>query len=207
MTARAHPEAGFTLAETLVALFILAIVSSAGAALLIGASSTSQQIREQEEAARALDVAQSLIRQDIGAMSTRGIRPADGFSPAGNLFGEASRGDAPFLRFVRSGWLNPGLIEPRSNFQAVEYALRNGNLVRDASLRPDATNGTPVSSRVLLEGVDRVELSFVRGGQRSDFWQGDAGQSLNTLPDMIEMIIIFENETRLTIAALSGGRI
>ena len=34
-------QAGFTLAETLVALFILAIVSSAGAALLIGATTTT----------------------------------------------------------------------------------------------------------------------------------------------------------------------
>jgi len=109
-------QAGFTLAETLVALLILAIVSSAGAALLIGATSTSQDIREQEAEARTLDLAQSLIRQDIAAMSTRGIRPADGFTPAGNLFGEAPRGEEPFLRFVRSGWLNPGLIEPRSNF-------------------------------------------------------------------------------------------
>ncbi len=206
MIPRVNPQSGFTLAETLVALFILAMVSSAGAALLISATSTTQQIREQEAAARKLDVAQSLIRQDIGAMSTRGVRPADGFSPAGNLFGEASRGDAPFLRFVRSGWLNPGLIEPRSNYQAVEYSLRNGNLVREASLRPDATNGTPVSSRILLEGVERVELGFVRGGQRSDFWQGDAGQSLSVLPDMIELLIIFQDETRLTIAALSGGR-
>ena len=207
MMSRPDPQSGFTLAETLVALFILAMVSSAGAALLIGATSTSQQIREQETAVRALDVAQSLIRQDIGSMSTRGVRPADGFSPAGNLFGEASRGEAPFLRFVRTGWLNPGLIEPRSSFQSVEYSVRNGNLIREASLRPDATNGTPVSSRVLLEGVERVELGFVRVDQRSDFWQGDAGQSLNVLPDMIEIIVIFQDETRLTIAALSGGRV
>ena len=174
---RAPSQAGFTLAETLVALFILAIVSAAGAALLIGATTTSQQIREQEAAARQLDIAQSLIRQDIASMSSRAIRPADGFSPAGNLFGEAPRGEEAFLRFVRNGWLNPGLIVPRSNYQAVRYYLRNGTLVREASLRPDATVGTPVSSKILLENVRAIELGFYRGDQKSEFWRGDAVRS------------------------------
>lgn len=207
MTRSSCPQAGFTLAETMVALFILAIVSSAGAALLIGATSTSQQIRDQEQITRQLDVAQRLIRQDIAELSTRAIRPADGFSPAGNLFGDTPRGEEPFLRFVRSGWLNPGYIEPRSGFQSVQYVLREGRLIREASLRADATPGTPVSSRVLLDNVRTVELGFVRGGQRSEFWRGDAGHALEVLPDLIEMSIVFENDTRLTLTALTGGRI
>lgn len=207
MTRPSCPQAGFTLAETLVALFILALASSAGAALLMGATTTSQQVKAQEAAARQLDVAQSLIRKDIAALSRRAIRPADGFSPAGNLFGETPRGDEPFLQFVRNGWLNPGLIEARSNFQAVRYLLRDGEIVREASLRPDATLGTPVSSKVLLENVETVELEFQRGGQRSDFWRGDAGQSLGALPDLIELTFVFENGTRLTVAAICGGRV
>lgn len=206
MTAPVRNQAGFTLAETLVALFVLALVSSAGAALLMGATTTSQQIKEQEASARQLDVAQSLIRKDIAALSRRAIRPADGFSPAGNLFGEAPRGEEPFLQFVRNGWLNPGLMDARSNFQAVRYYLRDGAIVREASLRPDATIGTPVSSKVLFENVETVELGFLRGGQRSDFWRGDAGQSLGNLPDLIELTFVFENGTRLTLAALCGGR-
>ena len=199
-------QAGFTLVETLVALFILAMVSSAGAALLIGATTANQQIQQQEAAARQLDIAQSLIRQDIAAMSRRGIRPADGFSPTGNLFGEAPRGEEPFLRFVRNGWLNPGLIEPRSNFQSVQYVLRNGDVVREASLRPDATNGTPVSSRILLNNVETIEIGFVRGGERSPFWRSDSGAALGTLPDFVELTFVFEDTTRFSIAALSGGR-
>jgi len=206
MTPRASTQAGFTLAETLVALFILAIISSAGAALLIGATSTSQQIRDQEEITRQLDVAQRLIRQDIAALSVRAIQPADGFSEPGNLFGDTPRGEGPFLRFVRSGWINPGYVEPRSGLQSIQYVLRSGNLVREAYLRPDATAGTPIASKILLSDVRTVELGFFRGGQRSDFWRGDVVQSLDVLPDMIEVNIIFENGTNLTLAALTGGR-
>lgn len=139
MSRCASQQSGFTLAETLVALFILAIVSSAGAALLISSTSASQYVRERENEARTLDIAQSLIRQDIAALSPRAVQPIDGFSPAGNLFGEAPRGEAPFLRFVRSGWINPASIEQRSTLQSVEYVLRGGALIRQASLRPDAT--------------------------------------------------------------------
>ena len=199
-------QAGFTLAETLVALFILAIVSSAGAALLIGATTTSQQIREQEQITRQIDVAQRLIRQDIMAMSTRSIRPSDGLASPINLHGERPRGEEPFLHFVRNGWLNPGFVEPRSGLQAVQYVLRNGDLIREARLRPDATSGTPLASRVLLNNVRTVELGFQRGDQISDYWLTGAGQSVNVLPDLVEMTVVFEDGTRLSLAALAGGR-
>ena len=199
-------EQGFTLAETLVALFILAIVSSAGAALLISATSASQQVREREAAARTIDIAQALIRQDIAALSPRAIQPLDGFSPAVNLYGEAPRGEEPFLTFVRTGWLNPGSVEARGTLQSVEYRLRNGALIRESSLRPDPTRGTPVSSRVLLEGIARIELGFVRGDQRSDFWRGEVLADRSVLPDLIEIELFFENGTSLLLANLTGGR-
>ena len=200
------PQAGFTLAETLVALFILAVVSAAGSALLIGATTTSQQLRDQETLTRQLDVAQRLIRQDIMAMSGRTIRPTDGFSDPVGLFGEQPRNEQPFLTFVRSGWINPGYTEPRSGLQAVSHILRDGNLIREIGLRPDATSSTPVSSRVLLNNVRTVELAFLRGDQTSEFWQSGAGTRVDVLPDLIEMTVWFENGTSLSLAALSGGR-
>ena len=54
MIRAAHPatQSGITLAETLVALFILAIVSSAGATLLFSATSASQIVRDRESETR-----------------------------------------------------------------------------------------------------------------------------------------------------------
>ena len=206
MTPSHSSQSGFSLAETLVALFILALVSSAGATLLIGATGAGKQVREQEAEARQLDIAQRLIRQDIVAMTSRAIQPADGYSPPGNLFGEAPRGEEPFLRFVRSGWINPARIEQRSTLQAVEYFVREGALIREVAVRPDATPGTPVASRVLLENVSSIQLGFVRGDERSEFWQGDVVQNLSILPDLVELNIVFENNVSISIAALTGGR-
>jgi general secretion pathway protein J len=204
---RPPAQAGFSLAETLVALFILALVSSAGASLLIGATGAGQQIRDREAEARQVDIAQRLLRQDLSAMSARAIQPADGFSPATSLFGDAPSGDSPFLSFVRAGWINPAGVEARSTLQAVSYSLRSGELVREATLRPDATLGTPISSRILLNNVKSIELGFVRGGQRSDFWDGRTGRAQGILPDLIEISVTFEDDTSLTLATLTGGRV
>ena len=116
---RISSQAGFTLAETLVALFILALVSASGASLLVGATGAGKQIRQAEAEARQLDIAQALIRQDIAAMSERAVLPDVRGGRAGNLFGESRRGSKTFLQFVRDGWLNPGEVEARSDLQLV----------------------------------------------------------------------------------------
>lgn len=202
----ASSQSGFTLAETLVALFILALVSSAGASLLVGATGASKQIRDAEAEARILDIAQALIRQDIAAMSTRAILPNDRVGRPGNLFGESSRGTQPFLQFVRDGWLNPDSLEARSDLQLVRYRLENDALIRQVVVRPDASNGTPISEREILSEIRNVDLSFYRGGERSEVWIGDAGQPLHFLPDLVEMTITFSDGATFQIAALTGGR-
>jgi len=69
MTRPASHQAGFTLAETLVALFILALVTAAGGGLLIGATGSGKQVRERDETVRKLDMAQAMIRNDIAALA------------------------------------------------------------------------------------------------------------------------------------------
>ncbi len=208
MTGRpASAEAGFTLAETMVALFILALVSAAGSGLFMGATASGKQVREHEAASRQLDIAQAFIRNDIAAMSARAVRPDDGFSRPGNLFGKSATGNTePFLAFVRSGWINPGDMAGRSNLQLVRYRLEERQLIRSVLVRPDEVNATPVAERVLLENVSDIEMRFQRGGQWSPDWIGDAGQPLFMLPDMVEMTISFAPGQQLTISALTGGR-
>ncbi len=199
-------EAGFTLLETLVALFILSVVSAAGTAMLISAIETNRAVETRSARQQDLDLAQAFLRNDISALSARGVRPDDGFSPAGNLFGRALSNGQPFLSFVRSGWLNPGGLARRSTLQAVDYRLEEGQLIRRAYVRPDTSSRTPASELVLLDGVGSVELRFFRGDSWSDIWIGDAGQPLEILPDLIEVRVIFESDMALTLVALTGGR-
>ena len=206
MRAPVSSQTGFSLAEMLVALFILAAVSAAGSGMLVGATSSGKQIREQEAEMRALDIAQAMLRNDIAAMSARAVRQEGGYSPPGNLFGRSAPSPEPVLSFVRDGWINPEGFEARSNLQLVTYRLEGGHLIRRVTTRPDAVQGTPIAERTLLSGVTRVETRFRRGEQWSEQWIGDAGQPLSFLPSLIELSIVFDDQTELQIAAMTGGR-
>ncbi|MEL6829862.1 MAG: type II secretion system minor pseudopilin GspJ [Pseudomonadota bacterium] len=197
---------GFTLIETLVALFILSLLSAAGTALLLGALRTGDQVKTRDAALQDIDLAQTMLRNDLAALSPRGVRPDDGFSDAGNLFGESQTGQEPFLRFVRSGWINPGMLERRSTLQAVDWRVENGQLIRRAELRTDTVRDTPVSEQVILDGIDTVSIRFLRGTAWSETWLGDAGQPLAILPDLIEVTFEFETDQRLRLALMTGGR-
>lgn len=199
-------DGGFTLIETLVALFILSLLSAAGTGLLLGALRTGEQVRTRDASQQQIDLAQTLLRNDLAALSARGVRPDDGFREAGNLFGEAQTGQEPFLRFVRSGWMNPGMLERRSTLQAVEWRIENGQLIRRAQLRPDPVRDTPVSEQVVLEGIETVSIRFLRGTEWSETWIGDAGQALSVLPDLIEVTFEFDTELELRLAVMTGGR-
>lgn len=139
------------------------------------------------------------------AMQERASRADYGFGAPINLIGESAPSSAPLMQFIRAGWANPS-AEKRSDLQAVSYRLTDGQLVRAVWLRPDATSTTPVSNRVLLDNVVRVEMRFMRGGQSSREWNVSRRTTLDILPELIEMIIVFADGNTLTIAALTGAR-
>lgn len=207
MRGRPCKQGGFSLAETLVALLILALVSAAGTSLLMGATSTTKQIKAREAETRTLDLAQALIRNDIAALSVRAVIPESGYGGAGNLFGQSRDESGAVLSFVRSGWINPQGAEPRGTLQHVSYRLESGALIRSVSTRPDAVRATPVAERVLFENISRIELGFWRGGARSREWIGDAGQALHILPDLIDVEIVFDDDRRLQLAVMTGARL
>ena len=199
-------DRGFTLLETLVALFLLSLISAAATALLRGSLRTSNQVERRSAELQQLDLAQTVLRNDIAAMSIRAVRPDNGFDPPGNLFGGDRVGNEPFLQFVRSGWINPAGLTPRSSLQLVRYRLEDGALFREATLRPDPVQATPTHEQLLLTGLRDVSLRFYRNDAWSDVWVGDAGQPLSVLPDLVEVRLIFENDRVLSISAMTGGR-
>ncbi len=207
MTAQRTPhDAGFTLTEMLVALFILSMLAVAGGSLLLRATESGKQVRDREAEIRVLDIAQAFIRDDLEAATLRATEPDEGYGePETFVGGQTNRTDALF-RFVRNGWINPGGAADRSGLQTVRYILsEEGELIREATLRPDSTRSTPVARRVLLEHVTAVDLGFWRGGELSAYWEGTAKPPANVLPDLVEMRISFDDGRVMTVASLVGG--
>ena len=199
-------QSGFTLVETLVAMFILALISSAGAGLLLSSSSSSKQIDAQDQKSLEIDVAQALFRGDINAMTSRAVRPEWGAGPGTSLFGEPARGAAPFLSFVRNGWIETGVGAARSSLVFVSYRLEDRALIREIKTRPDSVAATPSAERVLFEDVETVEVRFRRAEEWSDRWYTDQPETRDVFPQLVEITLGFSNEQSLTLTALTGVR-
>lgn len=199
-------QAGFTLAEMLVALFILSILAVAGGNLLLRATASGEQLRDREAIVRELDVAQALIRSDLEAVVKRGAEPVDAYDGPITLAGGETNRIEGLLHLVRNGWMNPDGTAPRSDLQTVRYDLSaDGDLVRTAWLRPDATASTPVAERILLNNVAEVDLAFWKGDQMSAYWEGTPEPPADELPDLVEVRIRFDDGRMLTIVSRVGS--
>ncbi|MEQ9315406.1 MAG: type II secretion system minor pseudopilin GspJ [Henriciella sp.] len=197
---------GFTLTETLVALFILSILAVAGGNLLLRATDAGKQVRDREAVIRELDIAQAFIRDDLEAIVQRGSLPVDGLGePLTLVGGETNQTDA-IIRFVRNGWMNPDRAIARSGLQTVRYVVtEEGDLVREAYLRPDPAPNTTIARRVLLNNVEEVDLTFWLDGVPSVYWEGATTPPADVLPDLIDVRIALKDGRTLTISSLVGG--
>lgn len=166
-------EAGFSLTEVLVSVFIFAVIG----VISVGLMSTSLNAREQNsgvlEQTGRIDMTRTLLREDLGQLVLRPVRTADGRSEAfvfagdadgvhGGTATQASAG-ITLLTLTRRGRANPGLLRPRSSLARIDYVLRDGDLVRRVLPYPDGGRAEAASESVLMAGLDAVELDFLVG--------------------------------------------
>lgn len=200
---RRSSETGFTLAEMLVALFITGLISAAGASLLVGASQSGKQMSTFQERLQKMEVAHALIRNDIAAMIPLTFDPDGEIGVAGGIAWHPNQSEGTLLYFYRNGWLHSEEIRQRSDLQAVEYAIKEGALVRITHLPAVKKSNYP--QRVLVENVDRIELRVFQNGRWAVEPQFEAFEEIGW-PEMIELTIFFSDDRSFQIVALSGAR-
>ncbi len=156
---------GFTLLEVLVAVVILAILST------LAFGGYGQSVR-QSTIARAnmarMQAVQTTIRlltQDFEQLAHRPVRDVLGDTLLPAL--QTDQNSETVVALTRSGWSNPiGL--PRSAQQRVAYVLEENALRRDHWTVLDATLSNEVIQRPLLTGVISLEIRFMDQGRQ---WQ------------------------------------
>ncbi len=166
-------DQGFTLLEVLAAAAVFALVSALSAGILVGALRT----KEQGEAvlAEVADIHRlaALLREDVGQIAARPVRDAEGLDDprtfAVDINGtEAvrSRANAPveIMVLTRTGWSNPGRLQPRSGLQRVAWVLDEDRLYRRVWFYPDAARETEPQDQLLVEGLSEVEIEVLEGG-------------------------------------------
>ena len=155
---RPRPVRGFTLIETLVAIFIAAIMFAIGYGVIMQSLRARKAIRADQHQLLALQSALRIMEQDFVQLAPRPIRSPNGQGWEPAL--EASPTTQPMVMLTRDGWSNPlGLQRPE--LERVAYEFKKGTLIRLHWNVLDPTLADKPIKRNLLEHLTGVQLRYL----------------------------------------------
>lgn len=186
-------EAGFSLTEVLVSVFVFAVIGAISVGLMSASLAAQTQNGEVLATATGLDLARTLMREDMGQLARRLVRGEEG-RPLRHVFAgdaaglDAGRdGERVILSFTRRGRANPGHLQPRSGLARVDWLLREGDLIRRVWRYPDGASAGEAIERVLIADVAEVELDFLVGAAWSRRISLVAGQAEHAFPRAVRL--------------------
>jgi general secretion pathway protein J len=188
-------EAGFTLVELIISLFIFGMLAAAGVGLLTYSSQAQAVTAQRLEGVAAERRLTAILTNDLAQAVPRVSRDERGaVEPA------FRGGQGPVvLRYVRAGLSNGG-ESARSGLQRVEWRIDKGQIFRTARALVDgAAEADPI---MMADNVERVALRFRNEGTwQSDWMPSDPLE----LPEAVELVITRKGEAPLTRLFLAGA--
>lgn len=156
-------EAGFTLIEVLISLFIFSIISVGAMIALTSTLDVRESARERMAELDALSMARRIMADDFAAFVKRENRDSlGGFVDPRRFVTTNDR-----ISFVRRGRSNPGGAYNRGDLWRINYRIEDGALIRSFFPHENpAQLGQPID-RVLLEGVEDMRVEPWREGQNA----------------------------------------
>lgn len=167
-------ENGFTLVELLVALFIFALLASAGVAILAFSVRAQAAASDRLDEIAGLGRVGAIVSADMAQVTPRATRNRQG-DPLPAFDGVAVTNGDPFLSFVRTGWTNAEGAA-RASLQRVEYQLVDGRLERVPFAMLDGAE--PITRSVLLDNIDRISVRYRVDNDWMDVWQPTRAEAL-----------------------------
>lgn len=149
-------DAGFTLVEVLIAMFIFALISVGTMTALTTTLRGKAQMDAKLSTIESLATARTLMSSDFSNIIPRAARNAYGGMERYIFSGD---GDT-LVTFMRAGRSNPGGLEPRSEFQRVSYVFENGALIRKTQVQNNPAPQSQSIDRTLLTDLENVEIRF-----------------------------------------------
>lgn len=197
------PQRGVTLIETLIALFVIALMATVGAVMTGQSLRGANAVEAKGDASTDLSIALGMIRDDLAAHVPRASQDPGLIDTPALFEGYAPRHDGKVMALVRNGWVNPA-GETRSGMQRVEYQLSGGKLVRRSWAAADPAPGSRSAEIILLEGLSSLEVRFGRGDTWSSEWANISGADL-PLPQKAEFTLTFTDGDELKVRVLVGN--
>lgn len=166
MSRAVRSDAGFTLVEALVSLFVFSLIAAGCTALLMQSVRSQRDISEAHEQLRELQNARALLESDLGQMALRQVRTVEGARRPAFIGGDADIA----MAFVRAS------AEPDPDHGAstrlayVEYRIEEGRLIRISRTYLDAIATTPSAERVVLGEARDIRFEFFDGASWRPQW-------------------------------------
>ena len=198
--------AGFTLVETLIAVFALALLMGGAATMVLSALRGQTELTERAERLAALDVMSAHLRSDLESAVPRLVDPGRAGLGLRSLYGGEDGRDGVVLGLVRNGWSNFDQVETRGELLVVEYVFEDDRFIRRVAQRPDRARTTPEFETELLNNVEDLSIRFFAGGQPAELWSNAVVNGQPAMPDVVELVLSFPPDEQLTQRFLVGGR-
>jgi len=157
-------EAGFTLIEVLISLFIFALISVGTMTALTQSLQGKTRLDEAVADINEINSLRAILRADISSITLRPMRDElGGILP----YSLTSDGEA-LLTFTRRGRQNPGGLETRGDLERVEYHLINDEFIRRSFAHENPSSDPAYFDRVLIGGLEDVTLRAHIASQRTN---------------------------------------
>lgn len=197
MSRRGAADAGFTLVEAMVSLFVFSLIALGCVAMLSQSVASQQRVAAAHEALRELQTARALLSADLAQVTLRTTRDAQGARRPSFIGGDEAIG----LAFVRAA------AEPHPERGAdtdllyVEYVIDGeGRVLRRSRSALDPAPDAPVNERVVFAQAQSARFVFNDGAQWVEQWSAQGGRP----PRAVALIAATPRYGEIRLEALVG---
>lgn len=177
---------GFTLLEILVAVTILAIISSLALRALQLVIVARERIEIASDRVQEIQTALNLLHQDFKNIVDRPIRLGPETSEASFVFTPTAPSQ---VTFTRGGLTNPGGLASRSALERVAYRFKDHQLERLSWQSLDRGPNDIQKKRIILRNIETLEWRFM--GDDDQFYTTWPTNGF-TFPTAIEARVVSE---------------
>jgi len=152
-------DAGFTLVEVLISLFIFALISAGTMGAMLQTFAAKDRLNVASEELADITAFRSIVRADINALTLRPMRDGVGGTETFLVTTRDPAESTAILTFSRLGRTNPAGAA-RGQVERVRYLFRDGQFIRQSLAHENPAELDGWTGRILLDGLEAVDVLF-----------------------------------------------
>ena len=152
-------EAGFTLVEVLISLFIFALISAGTMGAMVQTFAAKDRLNLASEELADIAAFRSIVRADMNALTLRPMRDGVGGTENFLVATQNPAENSAILTFSRLGRSN-FTAAPRGQVERVRYLFRDGQFIRETLLHENPAQRDGWTGRVILDGLEDVDVTY-----------------------------------------------